>query len=304
MDDLIPILSLYIAPEGPITKLVLDLGPLEFSQSLITAPEYVEHLESRYCSLDEFNRRFQTHFKNLSALTTQSGSKIADGKRPWLFAHDYQWCRQQIVENYLQEIVTKKIPDRVRSVLVKTAGSTKVSSSVQSKLGICFESTLIQVGNSNSLSPLMIGSQISSSAVQAFQWASSCFDLCKIRPVDFTFSHLLSPQSFGDHPCGLVITGKYMQNKQAAMLGEWVNQGKHLFFPMGVPQFDENLESFDFNAVGNRTVVKFHGIDWFKVSKSGGFFYCPVQTSVFQSVGAIEKLVDTLISQHQGEING
>jgi hypothetical protein len=54
---------------------------------------------------------------------------------------------------------------------------------------------------------------------------------------------------------------------------------------MGLPQYDENLESLQFFLGGGKTVIELGGFEWFRISKETGSLFYPTQTV---STGSIE----------------
>lgn len=305
LEEVGSIVSLYIAPDGPVTDIFFDLSPLEFSQSLMSAPAYLETLSRRYPDIDTFNSRFHTHYKSLSAVISSSGSKIAETKRPWVFAYDYQWCRKAMVEKYFLDLQKLQMTQGFRRVFKMRSMADRSGCELQGGLALCFESALVQKGNCEAISPLVLGEQVIHSNAQAFQMAKVTSELCKSLKLPF----FLSSQLEGLVVAGLrthviVVTGKYLSSVEGRILMEHVEAGGTIFFPFGLPQFDENLESLGFVAVGMKTPVKILENEWFQVKKGLGHIYFPAKSIAFNRTQDWVRWVENLANQIQGTHNG
>ena len=303
IEELDSILSLYIAPEGPISDVLVDLTPLETSQSLMSDPIYTEKLKTRYPKIELLNKLFQTHYKDLSAVTTTNGFKVAESKRPWLLAFDYKWCREQVVEDYFKELINQHVSDRVRYVAKRQSESSKDISKTKVELAICFENTLIQAGENGSLVPLILGEQATNSCTQAFEWAKFSSEIAADKGVPFfTSSKLYSATSDLEIRNLVVLTGKYMASDHVRNLVSRINQGNHVYFPMGLPQLDENLNSHPFVTMGSKSTVTIDQISWFCIKLGAGSYYFPVKSGVINNPNDLRPLIDSL-NRASGELN-
>jgi hypothetical protein len=305
LEEVGSIVSLYIAPDGPITDIFFDLSPLEFSQSLMSAPAYLETLGGRYSDINIFNNRFHTHYKNLAAVISPSGSKIAEAKRPWVFAYDYQWCRKALVEKYFLDLQKLQMPQGFRQVLKMRSVADRSNYQVNDSLALCFESTLVQKGSDEAISPLVLGGQVNHSNAQAFQMAKVTSEICKNLKIKFSLSSQLEGSVEGQlRTHRVVVTGKYMACGESRILMEHVESGGTIFFPFGLPQLDENLESLGLVAAGIKTPVKILENEWFQVKKGSGYIYFPAKSLVFSRTQDWVLWVKNLANQLQGTHNG
>lgn len=303
IEEIDSILSLYIAPEGPISDVWVDLTPLETSQSLMSDPIYTEKLKTRYPNIELLNKLFQTHYKDLSAVTTNNGFKVAESKRPWLLAFDYQWCREQVVEDYFNEIINQHISDRLRNVAKRKSQSSKNITKTRVNLAICFENTLIQEGENESLVPLILGEQATKSCTQAFEWAKFSSEVAADERVPFfTSSKLYWVTSDLEIRNLVVLTGKYMASDHVRNLVSRLNQGDHVYFPMGLPQLDENLNSHPFVNMGSKSTVTIENIPWFCIKLGAGSYYFPVKSGVISNPNDLRPLIKSL-NRDSGELN-
>lgn len=283
IEEVCSIASLYLSPGGPIKEIELDLFPLKFSQNVYRGSDFGSYLERRYGDVAVVNKRFQTLFKTMSSIATPTGSKLIESKRPWLFAFDFLAAREQIVIDYFEEFLNSAIPDNIKKQIKLRSGSGGTQNRVNKSATVYFESTLIEFGQAGGISPLMIGGQLSSIANQAFQWSQIVAE--SSRAVGMT----LLPLSTGSEApeqraaMGIVFCGKYLSKKATEMLLKALGDGSLLFFPMGLPQFDENLDSNDFALQKSKQVTRFSGVDWFCSNQGSGRVFFPVQSNVFSS---------------------
>ena len=247
------ILSLYVAPGGPISEVHVSLLPLLFSQSISGESGYSKCLEKRYPDVKVFNKRFQTNYNNLNAVATKAGAKLIESKRPWLFAYDYRWSRFRLAEEYLTGLLALKTPEGLQSLILASLKMENLNAQENKKAAVCFESTLIQCDESSGISPFMAE--------------------------------------------GVSLSG-------ANYLIEQLKNGSLLFFPFGVPQFDENLESHQLFNGGARSLISLGGADWFKISKEKGAIYLSSQTTLTSSPDWIKIWTRNFGDLAEGLLNG
>ncbi|MCX6103480.1 MAG: beta-galactosidase [Proteobacteria bacterium] len=298
------ILSLYVAPGGPISEVHVSLLPLLFSQSISGESGYSKCLEKRYPDVKVFNKRFQTNYNNLNAVATKAGAKLIESKRPWLFAYDYRWSRFRLAEEYLTGLLALKTPEGLQSLILASLKMENLNAQENKKAAVCFESTLIQCDESSGISPFMAEGVLSKSSIQAFQWASVIRESLKDTVVDFIPLPILSGDSTQNYSVMTVISGKYLSLSGANYLIEQLKNGSLLFFPFGVPQFDENLESHQLFNGGARSLISLGGADWFKISKEKGAIYLSSQTTLTSSPDWIKIWTRNFGDLAEGLLNG
>lgn len=288
-EEISAIIALYLSPGGPITEVQLFLEPLELSQSIAGELGYSKFLEGRYPDINIFNKRFQTHYKNLQAVATPSGAKLVETKRPWLFAYDYRWSRAQWVKEYYNELVQSRIPESLKKVIKPKTYSSPENIDGKERVGVCFESTLIQFEPNKPMGPFIVEGLLSSSSVQAFQWANIVEESLEKSSVDFVPLPILPGETLPNYSALTVICGKYISQEGCHYLRRQLEQGAKLFFPMGLPQYDENLESLQLFLGVGKTVVKSGEIEWFKISKENGSILYPTQTISPDSIEVVRR---------------
>ena len=277
-EEISAIIALYLSPGGPITEVQLFLEPLELSQSIAGEFGYSKFLEGRYPDINIFNKRFQTHYKNLQAVATPSGAKLIESKRPWLFAYDYRWSRAQWVKEYYNEMIQSRIPESLKNIIKPKTYSFHEDNEQKEQVGVCFESTLIQFEPNKPVGPFIVEGLLSSSCVQAFQWANVVEESLEKSSVDFIPLPILPGDTLPNYSALTVICGRYLPQEACHYLRRQLEKGAKLFFPMGLPQYDENLESLQLFLGIGKTVVKTGKFEWFKVSKENGSIFYPTQT--------------------------
>lgn len=289
LEEVTSILSLYVAPDGPVTEVVLDLKPLEFSQSLASGPNYTHYLGRRYPDVSVFNKRFQTHYRNLESVATVAGSKLIEGKRPWVFAFDYRWCREQVVEDYFSEVLRTLKSENLKKLLKRSYRHEIENFRGEYPLGICIESAWVQVDEKGTLCPFIPDGILSQSMINAFQWTSLLKESSKDLPTDFRPLPILEKDASGNYKAMTVICGKYMSLAGSSYLAEQLKNGCKLFFPTGLPQYDENLETQMLFIGGVRKSVKLEGVEWIEISKENGHIYFPANTAIIANSAGIRK---------------
>lgn len=283
LDEISSILSLYLCPGGPIKEVELVLQPLEFAQSIMGDARYLTYLEERYPDILVFNKRFQTHYKSLSSVVAPVGAKFVNSKRPWLSAFDFQWIREKMLNHYFNELLDSAINNSLKNIIKLRRVLNTQNLRFPSDRVVFFESNLVQFESSDLISPLMIQGQTSPATIQAFQWAQMLSEACESCNLEFVSLPSVAGEVDSPHPFAAVFCGKYVSSASGKKLTKKLDDGATLFFPMGVPQYDENLDSLDFVVGGSKKITKLGDVEWFQIPRGAGELFYPAHTGVFSS---------------------
>jgi hypothetical protein len=303
-EEVCSFLNLYLSPEGPIKEVEVSLFPLEKAQTLLADPKYIELLTKRYRDVATFNSRFQTSYKNLSSVVTPSGARLVESKRPWLFAYDYRWVRDQLVKEYFSEFLKQPITDGLKKIIKPSHGAKGQAVDSDTRSGVCFEGMFVQFEDSVALSPLLIEGLLTPSSSQAFQWTKMLIEESDKALLGLSPLPILEGDPTPNYSSLAVICGKYMTQRACGHLREQLKRGAKLFFPMGTPQYDENLESHEIFFSGARQWVKVLDVEWVRFEKEGGQLFLPAQASLMHSSTGLSDWLNRFSSVQQELLNG
>jgi len=236
--EVLSIASLYRAPEGTIKSVNFTAG-LICSEAVIFNSDLIRnHFESRYGSMVQFNKAFQSNFSHFEALATQRGFKTILEKRPWLTCWEFKALREKLYSDYFTKLKT---------ILDQCNSSTKESDEIEAGLSekhAVFDDVLLETSplgkNFLHLAPQ---GELNSSVLQAFQ----INELIKLelgrRQMPFV------PLSFWDAEERVsnlsVVCSKYLPAQIRGKILRAHSKGAKINFVFEKPSWDENLNHLD-----------------------------------------------------------
>lgn len=241
LDEVLSIVSLYRAPEGPVVEIQVHTGIYELDLSLADHSAFRRLFAERYPDIQTLNQRFQTTFKNLEDATTKNGLRTLSDKRPWLAAYDYQWCRRQCLADFSAR-VGKSFSQKGMADLLKFGSAIRTDEG-QGDFEVIFEDTLIETLGRNTVYPRSLSGIPNPMSVLAFRMAEHIEAACRENKLAFSF--LMNESTRTEKPRYCVISGRYLPSSAQRSLAGLLDQGRTLFFPFGLPHFNEELEPID-----------------------------------------------------------
>lgn len=238
--DAMSVLSLYRQPDGPVHTVHLDLGFYEYGLNANHHPLFNELLASRYPDIATFNLIYGTHFKNFSAVSGDMAVRSLLERRPWMFAVDYKWCRQQLLQSFLKSIL--EVPSMVPLLgLIEESIPSVEESSVSRR--ILFDGTLLNTGllGTHPFIPLGL---VNPACRLAYELFLALDDLASRDQIPFT---LLDASPWTLPPSGTlwVVCSKFLRRHHWRELLAAIESGACVRFLLEVPQYDERMERYE-----------------------------------------------------------
>lgn len=239
--DAFALLSLYRFPEGPVVGVNVDWGVYRQDQAVTAAPQYVSFLQQRYPQTGLLNLRYHCTFRDFGSAASTQGTRVLFDKRPWLAAYDFKYCREKMLEERAQGILALRTVEPLLDLI--SFGEPEVSVAAQeSSWAVGMDPVLLEgeVGvRAYPFSPLGL---INSQASGTFRLWEFLFDRARVnRTPFFGLGSVDKAPAASVH----VIAGKFLSSRHVNTLRAWAEDGVRLFFPFGMPQYDENLSTIE-----------------------------------------------------------
>lgn len=237
LGDVQTLSSLYRKPEGPISRVVLNLGVLLCDLNALECAKFIETLEARHGSIDALNTLYQTTFKNIASVGSRAGFRALMDRRPWIAAHDYQWCRRKM----LLDVCDRLLGDGIE--LSSESGGMRGEQSWE----LAIDAMMMETGLSqrSECFPFTPGGLLHPMAVSSFRLGEYLNDAARSSGVAVTWLSKEGEPSCGTKPLRVVVCGKYLPRGVMADLETFAKDGGDLVFPWGLPQYDEQMKRFE-----------------------------------------------------------
>ncbi len=234
LEEVHRIVRLYFAPEGPVREVRLDLGILAHDVSVGDERLYRESLGERYGDITRLNRVYGTAFRDFASAVSSTGVRVLCDKRPWLAAYDLKWCRSRRLGAF--ETFVLEHP--------RLKGLFRCSSAPGAQpdlfgFGIGFDPTLVEGRTGVGGCPSLPNGLVNGAAATAFRlWEYLMESAAEARLPVYFLSDSVPP-----YAVHTVVSGPFLARAQAESLAAAARAGARLFFPFGLPKYDENLSS-------------------------------------------------------------
>lgn len=291
VDEAFSILSLYRKPEGPVARVLVDFGAYASDFCAMESAGYLRALQSRYPTIQALNSCYTTSFNGFDAVTTRQGLRVLNDRRGWLAAFDYKWCREVALQALRSEIA--KLPSAAPLADLFAADESGSSlPSTGSAWGIAFEATLLEVPRRGACFPFAPGGNITELAANAFRLWEYFADHAGRDGRDLTLLPLWRAETLSLPPLAVVVSGKYLSQAAFHALAEHLEAGGGIFFPLGLPQYDERMGSHPWGPSRDRTFTTLAGVQLSRFTRGAGTVWfaspaLPFADSLWGSVAAI-----------------
>jgi hypothetical protein len=279
LDEIFSIAALYRHPEGPIDKITLNLSTEQLDLDCLQHHLYEEKLQDRYRNIDKLNLQYGTIFKNFHAASSRKAYRLLSDKRPWLAAFDYKWCRDSLVEDLYARILSRESCQPIKDILeVSLVQKGNESPTENNQWVYYFDPVLIEPFGE----PFGTEASLFSAAgvptlpqVLAFRLFETLLD-----SVDDRSRIRLLPrsqkESFGLPLSRIVaICGKYVSLSCFQFFERHLELGGTLFFPLQIPQYDENLDSHSWINFREKDRVEMGTESFLRAQKNQGSVWIP-----------------------------
>lgn len=231
VEEAMTFLPLYQEPEGTLRKVYFDAGIYQYNQSIADDGSFSRWLEEQYGTISVLNSKYQTAFNNFSNAGSKTGFRVMLDKRPWLAAFDYKSARNAHLSNFNQKVkaLSQEVEIQIKDL---------EENSNPTKWGVAFDSVFVE--GKEALFPFSPEALVLPQSVMGFRFLQSI----KETFFDWDFSPLPIWKSTETHSSQnqVVINGKYLSTSGLAWIRSSLKSGAQLFFPFGLPQFDEQMK--------------------------------------------------------------
>ncbi len=241
LSEAFSLLSLYRFPEGPIVGVHLDWGVYELDLGATAIGFYGSFLQQRYPQAGMINLKYQCTFRDYATATSAQGTRVLLDKRPWLAAYDYKFCREQMLAERAQGVVSlgsaEPLIDLLSFGLVEQATETHPV-----PWSVVMEPTLIEGDVSQDAYPFAPLGYLNPQAASVFglwEYLRTHSKKAGVPLLELRAGHHAPSKMVA------VIAGRFLSQRLVRTLREWAESGATLFFPFGVPQYDENLVTLE-----------------------------------------------------------
>ena len=277
IDEVFSMVALYRKPEGPVKEISINFGIYRASLNLLESPNYSEVLSRRYGNIEKLNMLYNTSFRNFEAPSSRAGGRVLGDKRAWLAAYDYKWCREEFLASWLAQIGELPNAPLVRDLLKRNPLNT-LQRKGAARWTVLQDCVLVEP-NEQGASPFFPGGTFTPAANVAFRLYEYLKMHCEEAAVGFgLLSHnLIEPlEDF----LTVVACGKYLSRTHFLKLKSHVMQGGQILFPLGMPQYDEEMIRLEWGVEKDR--IKSDEIIFYRFKEGAGNYWVPETHLTFE----------------------
>lgn len=245
------LLSLYSQPNGPVQQVSFSLGSFETDSCELSIEDVSSYFAERYQTIEKLNHILQTSFSNFSSVASSRGLKTYLSKRCWLACWDYKALRKKMNWAWKKEVITileeKQLP---------VGPFETFQNSGSGEMRIWMDDTLLEVTSELAdARPLVLQGELDSSTLATFRVAEMLSLEADRKSERVGWLNFWNSSSVRKSQA--VICSKFLSRATAQEIKRFIMGGGTVFFPMGLPSWDENLQALswaeDENTKPNRT---------------------------------------------------
>lgn len=247
VEEVMGLCHLYQQPEGPISRVWLDLGVFHADSQIIEHAGFAEFMRERYRDIAALNVVFQTSFKSFDSLSTKASFRTLLDRRAWVAAHDFKRCRESMLKR-VTERLSRKFPEL--SPVTPSRASTGAH-----PFEIFVDSTFLEVTTDGQRCfPCLPAGIVNPIAVQSFRVADYLSANARREGVRIHYSQNFRAEEAGQKRL-IVVCGKYLARDAMTALEAFTATGGTLYFPFGAPLYDESLSAWKIAIDRNRVAA-------------------------------------------------
>ena len=236
-EEALSVIKLHSEPGGSVRSVTFDWGVFKWESPELDSRLISNRLMNRYKTPERLNLIFQTHFRDFESAATPMGFKTLFKKRPWLSCWDYKALRDEVLLQWEHPIQQK-----ISEIGFKAPMSLPQSSEVSNSYATVVDDTFLNFPSSaHRVYPLLFQGELDPFLVRGFQLAEALQD--KAKDNNEKIEPLSSWQPCASlKACSLFCQG-FLPRKTFNQLQEFLARGGRTFFPLGLPKWDESMES-------------------------------------------------------------
>jgi hypothetical protein len=252
VSDVFALLSLYRFPEGPVVGVNVDWGVYRNDLGATALPVYASFLQERYPQASLINLRYHCTFRDFTTATSSQGTRVLLDKRPWLAAYDYKFCRDRMLEERAQGILALRAGEPLHDLLsFEPEGAP--SSPKDSPWAVVMDPVLLEGDAGTRAYPFTPLGLVNPQAASVFRLWEYLRGQAEATEVPL---RTLAPSDASPAPVVTVVAGRFLGQSLVRTLRQWAEAGAVLYFPFGLPQYDENLATLEWKPGMSRLAGK------------------------------------------------
>jgi hypothetical protein len=252
VSDVFAVLSLYRFPEGPLVGVSVDWGVYQQDLGVSAVPLYASFLQERYPQAGLINIRYHCTFRDFATATSSQGTRVLLDKRPWLAAYDFKFCRERMLEERAQGILALRAGEPLLELL-SFDGDLPPEAASDAPWTVVMDPVLLEgdpTERAYPFAPLGLVNPQASGVFRLWEYLHTQARLSGI-PISALKAGRPAPSRIVT-----VAAGRFLSQALVRTLKDWAEGGAILFFPFGLPQYDENLATLEWKPGLSRSAPK------------------------------------------------
>jgi len=238
--ETLSLLSLYRAPEGPVTSVTLDLRLYHLTLNAMEGASFPAALRARYSTIHQFNQIYGVSFRDFESLSSPNAMRTLLEKRAWLAAFDYKWCHEKVLSRRI-EALTQPLRESglnwnlqlaSENLLATSAGDTEV-----------WVDGMLSLETHNGLFPFAPSKRAEGPSVASTRFCDFMKFHAQDKEISLTLLTTPFPQTKPAKQNVIVFASRFFSRAHAEVLNEHLRGGGNVTFANELPQYDEALES-------------------------------------------------------------
>lgn len=275
-EEILRLLSLYIPPNGSLRHIYFEPGVYALDSEVLYSPKSIEMLKKRHSSIEHLNDLYRASFRDLRVFCSSTGRKSLAAKNEWLFAYDYKYCRQQLLQLTYEKLKSKAL--RHHLTLERLPNDESLFSFEDTNLKLILEGTLLEKGF-RGFAPLAITELLgSASTIEFYRIASLLLDTARTQHVESAIFTDAIPTSWLDRPTSVIFCGtKFLKRSLYQDLIQSVERGGRLFLVNKGAVYDEERECLRWGPTVCNTTFRIGGVDFTQKTIGQGVIFEPLK---------------------------
>lgn len=242
LKEIFSVLNLYRHP-GPIKKITIDLSIYHLDANFVIVDSFLAHVLARYQSIETLNRLYGTLFKTFENAISLAGVKRLFESRPWLASFDYKLGRSGALHAITEQI--KNISEAEPLLdLFDHERLPKVKASQTDEICVFYDDAFVE-SYGRYLFPFTPQGILVDSNILAYRFLKHLTDSVHHHPISLLPMGKLALGNL--KKVNVILSGKYLSNKNFKSITQSLETDILIYFPWGLPLYDENMESLSWN---------------------------------------------------------
>ena len=274
--ELFSLAALYLAPEGPLDRVILDLGLYEADMNAVESGGFAQSMAARYPELDTINRNYQVSFKSFSALASRPALRALCDRRPWLAAFDYKWARRRLLDEIRESVARLASNSPLSDIFTAEERPPIYSSSSTLDWGLCLDGVAMEPFSHGRIFAFTPAGFINQPFVHSFRLGEYLAQRCASEKIPFDLLPVFKKdRELPRRRLSAVVCGKYLTQASYAAIRAFLEGGGKVFFPYGLPHYDQDMQTQDWLFSGEKSGISVGGYSLIRSKLGTGTVWYP-----------------------------